>query len=399
MLKKTSCKSIRKFLSLLAISLFVNAHHVSANEHAALIITVVTDADEEVQLNMLSGLLKGLDGVKSMPAPKGWDTLNAKLRNTANKDLKSIVTQLNQKFGNPEAIQSALASLTDEKTSLENKRLALESLVSQKHADLLPALKGLLNGTLQQEAIRAYGAYNEKSIPGILLDHYSNADTQGRRTVIETLATREDAARALVSAMKSGSVKKEDIPAYVARNLKGLLGKSFADIYGDIQELSGDKSTLIASYKKKLTSPAFAKANASAGRAVYQRTCAACHKLYDAGGLMLGPELTGSNRADSDYILLNIIDPNFDVPEAYRMVTITKKDGQVLAGMVQEEDDNKLVLNMVGVKTRVTKSDIENREVSNMSMMPEGLLTTLNDKDFFDLIKYLQTTHQVELPK
>jgi hypothetical protein len=54
---------------------------------------------------------------------------------------------------------------------------------------------------------------------------------------------------------------------------------------------------------------------------------------------------------------------------------------------------------MVGVKTRVTKSDIENREVSNMSMMPEGLLTTLNDKDFFDLIKYLQTTHQVELPK
>jgi hypothetical protein len=220
MLKETSCKSIRKFLSLLAISLFVNAHHVSANEHFALIITAVTDADEEVQLNMLSGLLKGLDGVKSMPAPKGWDTLNAKLRNTANKDLKSIVTQLNQKFGNPEAIQSALASLTDEKTSLENKRLALNSLVSQKHADLLPALKGLLNGALQQEAIRAYGAYNDTSIPGILLGHYRNADSQGRRTVIETLATREDSARALVSAMKSGNVKKEDIPAYVARNLR-----------------------------------------------------------------------------------------------------------------------------------------------------------------------------------
>ena len=31
--------------------------------------------------------------------------------------------------------------------------------------------------------------------------------------------------------------------------------------------------------------------------------------------------------------------------------------------------------------------------------MPEGLLLTLKDEEFLDLIKYLKTEKQVELPK
>ena len=47
----------------------------------------------------------------------------------------------------------------------------------------------------------------------------------------------------------------------------------------------------------------------------------------------------------------------------------------------------------------VAKADIKSRVVSKVSMMPEGLLNTLNDKEYLDLIKYLQTEKQVELPK
>ena len=169
-------------------------------------------------------------------------------------------------------------------------------------------------------------------------------------------------------------------------------------MYGEVRKVSADKSQLIAQYKQKIFSPAMAKANASRGRVVYKRICAACHVMYDEGG-KIGPELTGSNRADPDYILLNILDPSYDVPEGYRLVTVTDKDGRVYAGNIKEDDDARLVLNMVGQTSVIAKSDIRARTVSDISLMPEGLLLTLKDSEFLDLIQYLRTEQQVELPK
>ena len=141
-----------------------------------------------------------------------------------------------------------------------------------------------------------------------------------------------------------------------------------------------------------------AMADPSKGRVVYNQVCAACHVMYGEGG-KIGPELSGSNRSDPDYILLNMLDPSYDVPEGYRLVTVTAKDGRVYAGNVKEEDGTRLVLNMVGQTSVIAKSDILSRTVSDISLMPEGLLLTLSDSQFLDLIQYLRTEQQVELPK
>ncbi|MEC9124293.1 MAG: hypothetical protein VX969_09130 [Verrucomicrobiota bacterium] len=130
---------------------------------------------------------------------------------------------------------------------------------------------------------------------------------------------------------------------------------------------------------------------------IYQRTCLACHIMYGEGG-KIGPELTGSNRSDLDYFLLNVLAPSYDVPEGYRMVTITSKDGQVSVGNVIEENANKVVLNMVGQQSVIAKADVKTRVTSKISMMPEGLLLTLKDPEILDLIKYLRTEKQVPLP-
>jgi putative heme-binding domain-containing protein len=131
---------------------------------------------------------------------------------------------------------------------------------------------------------------------------------------------------------------------------------------------------------------------------VFTASCAACHKIYGEGGV-LGPDLTGSNRADLDYILLNMIEPSADIPDAYQLVTLHTNDGQVMGGTVAQEDDQRVVLHLVGQTTTVLKSDIAKREVSPMSMMPEGLLPTLQDAQVLDLVNYLRTTEQVDLPK
>ena len=175
------------------------------------------------------------------------------------------------------------------------------------------------------------------------------------------------------------------------------MGSSFVKAYGKVSEVGEGKDRMIAKYRQKILAADFAKADVSQGRVVYQQVCGACHIMYGEGG-KIGPELTGSNRANLDYFLLNVLAPSYDVPEGYRMVTVTSRDGQVFVGNVVEEDASKVVLNMVGQKTVVAKSDIKSRQTSRVSMMPEGLLNPLQDKQILDLIAYMRTEQQVPLP-
>jgi hypothetical protein len=47
----------------------------------------------------------------------------------------------------------------------------------------------------------------------------------------------------------------------------------------------------------------------------------------------------------------------------------------------------------------ILKEDIDVRKVSDKSMMPEGQLDKMKPEEVADLIKYLRTTEQVELPQ
>ena len=354
--------------------------------------------NEAAQANILHGMLSGLAGRRDIPTPKSWPALNAKLKVSENAELRNLAQQLSQIFGDESASQAALATLRDTTAGLEARRSALKSLLGQRHEGVPAVLESLLDQPLRLEAIRAYAVYDYPKAPAILLKRYAAFDPNNRRAVVETLASRKSYARALLKALGQGKVAKNEVPAYVARSLKTMLGKEFEKVYGEVRDVSADKGKLMAQYKAKIFSPAMKKADASRGRVIYQRACAACHVMYGEGG-KIGPELTGSNRADPEYLLLNVIDPNYDVPEGYRLVTIVSKSGQVFAGNVSEEDDTKIVLTMVGQKSVIAKADVKSRMTSKISLMPEGLLLTLKDKEFLDLIQYLRTEKQAPLPK
>ena len=121
------------------------------------------------------------------------------------------------------------------------------------------------------------------------------------------------------------------------------------------------------------------------------------HLTYDeeAGG-EIGPDLTGSNRANLDYILENILNPSGDIPEGYQMILVTTRGGQTYAGTLASENEQQLVLRVVGLPpVTVAKSEIQSRETIPTSMMPEGLMATMKDGEVVDLINYLRTTKQV----
>ncbi|MGI9239198.1 MAG: ThuA domain-containing protein, partial [Verrucomicrobiales bacterium] len=351
------------------------------------------------QEGLLRGILRGLEGRRSVAKPNGWSEVSRSLRSSGSGGIRSITGQLDQIFGDQSAADRAIAKLKNKKAPAEERQALLRGLVTQQNSEVKQVLPQLLDDPqMTIAAIRAFGAINDKRAPELLLSRYARWDDAAKRAAVETLAMRRNYAKALLGAIKGGGLPKEDIPAHVARPLSNLLGNEFTDVFGDLDALSKDKAELMARYKNLLNGERLAKADASKGRLVFAASCAACHKIYGEGGV-LGPDLTGSNRADLDYILLNMIEPSADIPDAYQLVTLHTKDGQVMGGTVAQEDDQRVVLNLVGQTNTVLKSDIAKREVSPMSMMPEGLLPTLQDGQVLDLVKYLQTTEQVDLPK
>ena len=154
-----------------------------------------------------------------------------------------------------------------------------------------------------------------------------------------------------------------------------------------------------AKYRALLTDDAVDAADTHQGRAVYERTCSACHKMYGEGG-DIGPDITGSNRANLDYLLGNILNPSEEIPEGYQMVIITTRDGRTFSGNLANEDARQVTLRIVGQDpVVVAKSAIQSREALPVSMMPEGLLGTLSDEEVLQLVRYLRTTQQVTLPQ
>ena len=100
-------------------------------------------------------------------------------------------------------------------------------------------------------------------------------------------------------------VPARDLSAATARQLLEFKDQRIAarleQVWGTLRPTSKEKTALMAKYKAMLTPERLKAADLSGGRLVFSKTCQQCHKLFDAGN-DVGPDLTGSDRANLDYI-------------------------------------------------------------------------------------------------
>lgn len=364
---------------------------------ALLVETIASSDDPVVQAALLEGMLSGLEGRRNVAAPKDWAKLSDKLAASENAAVREHSLALSQLFGDQSAVARAFASVQNSAIDTGQRRLALSLLLDQQNRDASNLLKSLIDEPVMTlDAIRGYAIVENKEGPAVLLSRYPKLDPQQQRAVVETLATRKIYAEVLLEALQTEQISCDDVPAQVARSLDEMLGKRFTDVYGAVRAVASDRTALLAKYQQLCHPTAIAAADAARGRAVFENTCAACHTLYGEGGAV-GPDLTGSNRANLDYILLNSVDPSYDVPDAYRTVIVLTVDGRVVNGVLAEEDATRIVLKTAEQpRVVIAKEDIEQRKVSPKSMMPDGQLDQMENQQIIDLIKYLRTTEQVE---
>jgi putative heme-binding domain-containing protein len=407
--RMTSCSQLRDPCSRWLTCLFgillvltsypLDSQAIDEPESLALLVeTLEANDDAGIRTALLKGMLRGLEGRRNVAAPKGWSELSARLAKSDDANVRDLSTQLSQIFGDRAAVQRALAVLRDSAAEAGVRRTALRSLLTQQNREASSLLESLLDEpALALDAVRGYAMVENPAAPTVLLSRYEKMSPKHRRAVVETLATRKTYARELLKAVQRKKVARDEIPAHVARSLNSLLGEQFVKVFGKVRPVAQDREKLIAKYKKLLTPSRIADANASHGRALFKKTCASCHLLY-GDGAKIGPDLTGSNRANLDYILLNSVDPSYDVPAGYRMVSIVTVEGRVLNGVIAEEDGTRVVLKTVEQpRVVILKEDIDVRKVSDKSMMPEGQFDKMKQQEVADLIKYLRTTEQVEM--
>lgn len=370
------------------------------DESFQLVVSAVgSTTDTSVQAALLKGMLLGLEGRRSVRAPEGWSTLSNTLACSTSATVRQHALALSQIFGDTVAVASALECVQDSSVAAAQRCSTLSLLLGQQNQEASQLLKVLIDEpALTLSAIRGYAVVRNDEAPAVLISRYSKLNAQQQRAVIETLASRKAYAEALLEALKMNQIQPSALPVQVARSLKNLLGKKFTDVYGALPVVGAEREHLIKKYKKLCKPSAVAAADASRGRAIFQKTCAACHVLYGEGG-KVGPELTGANRANLDYILLNSVYPSLDVPHAYRTVSVLTVDGRVVNGVLAEEDGTKIVLRTPEQpRVVIAKEDIDFRKISPQSMMPDGQLDAMKPQEVIDLVKYLRTTEQVELP-
>ena len=134
--------------------------------------------------------------------------------------------------------------------------------------------------------------------------------------------------------------------------------------------------------------------NFDRGRSLFGAAqCAACHRFGSDGGAA-GPDLTGvSGRFNTRDLLESIVVPSKVISDQYGAVMFLTTDGQVVTGRVANlhGDNIMVVTNMLdpGNMANVDRRKIEETKPSPVSMMPQGLLNTLDREEVLDLVAYL----------
>lgn len=378
------------------VTQFIARRLVDADQITTLISAIGKSSANRIDL--LTGMRDGLDGRTDIKTPANWNTLYAKLKQ-ADKPTAKLAADLGRQFGDTESAKTALATLKNKSAAVEERKKALQSLAARQRPELLTELPALLtDNALRLEAIRATAGYDSEPLAKQLIEAYPKFSVAERSEAVQTLASRPKSGWLLTQAIAKNVISKKDVPTYVARQLRRVVGSGFVEVWGPIDHVAFDEKTY-KKYRTILSDKAVAEASKSEGRLVFQRTCAPCHKLYGEGGI-IGPELTGSNRANLDYLLGNILDPSGEIQDDYKMVVITTRDGRTYVGNVAKETERQLTLRIVGQDAvNINKSDIQTREVTPSSMMPTGLLDNLTEREVTELIAYLRTTAQVPLVK
>ncbi len=343
---------------------------------------------------VLEGMSDAFKGIRKAPKPAKWDDV-------AKASASPLVRELSVLFGDGRALDEVKAIALDDQAEISAREAALKTLIESRPPDLHELCGKLLEVRgLGVVAARGLALTEDPAIGNRLAKVYRRFSPQERTALLDTLVSRPGFAKALLDEMAAGTIAKADLTAFHARQIRAFeneaLTKQLIEVWGELRDSAADKKALVEKLKGELKPGVLATADLGKGRALYAAACGACHVMYGEGG-KIGPDLTGSGRANLDYLLENIVDPGAVVSADYRMSLVTLEDGRALSGVITAKDERTLTLRTLAETMSIDLAEVVKTDTSPMSMMPEGLLLAFSPDQVRDLIAYLMHPSQVPL--
>jgi putative heme-binding domain-containing protein len=203
-----------------------------------------------------------------------------------------------------------------------------------------------------------------------------------------------------LSAVESEKIPRDAVDASMLRQIQ-MSGntetiKRMTTLWPQIKLLNESKLQRIQDLEKMLAKSDSKEPNLANGRRLWTQHCAGCHRLFGEGA-SIGPEITGAQRSNIRYVLENVVDPSASVADNFRVSLYLLTNGQVITGVPVSKSAKSITVQTSKEQVVILTDDIDEVKVSQLSLMPDGLLDALPESDQRDLIGYVQSPVQVDL--
>jgi putative heme-binding domain-containing protein len=295
-----------------------------------------------------------------------------------------------------EAVDPLVQVIRSKKLPAGIRKNAIAAAVSLDAAKSQEPLSRILlddaeNLTVREQVASALASINQPKAYDVLVSALSKAPAALQATIALGMAGSKQGGEKLLDSIAAGKASPRllqdrgvalKIENFKNATLNDRVKKLTAGLPAAdqrIQELIG----------KRKTGYLAAKADPAAGRAIFEKNCMICHRLANQGPL-IGPQLDGVGSRGLDRLLEDILDPNRNVDQAFRSTMLVLDDGRTMSGLVLREEGQVIVLaDAQGKEVRVTKGNVTERSVSQLSPMPADFVERVPEAEFNNLMAYL----------
>lgn len=277
----------------------------------------------------------------------------------------------------------------------EIRRHAAEALASfVPDARITAILTGVNDGNgapANEKILTAVLTGDAKAIHEALGETMLRAPRETQRALAETLASDRQGSEALLSLAATGKASPRLLLDPVIRNRLNAhkLDKLDERIAVLTAKLPSENEQLVKLIDERRSQFSSTRASAEKGFPLFEKNCAICHQV-SGKGQKIGPQLDGIGARGLARLVEDVLDPNRNVDPAFRATTLFMNDGRVLVGLIRRNEGETIVLaDNKGKEFMIAKSDIEEQQLSTLSLMPVNVHELLTPAEFEHLLAYL----------
>lgn len=240
--------------------------------------------------------------------------------------------------------------------------------------------------SVQFAALAALDRFSGPYVADGLITRWSMFSPGLRSQAMNVLLRRTERISALLGAIEKGVIQSAELSATQAKPLRNHRDPKIRELANKVlQPAPARRGDVVQRFLSSLD----LKGDVERGKVLYLERCASCHR-YAGQGNQLGPDLETVKTTGKEKLLINILDPNREVPPNYLAYLVETTGGDIYLGLIAHETPSSLTIRQAfGKEDVLPRSQVQKIQSQGQSLMPDGLEADLSPRDIASLIEYL----------